>query len=414
MNPKIKAAAGDNISDVLSVSSRSSRGDDRRQQQGTKIVLASSSGGSGGDDDDLLSSSQDDDNDVISQQEDIKVYPRSKPTNKIVLDSESDKSYSSVSSYAYGQQQQHAPRMSQDDILNAKRELLYQFDRMEQKGIRLPRKYTLASSLEEMKLELERIKRDREADASVKFQGKMLMACVTGIEFLNNRFDPFDIKLDGWSESLDMNDYNDIFEELHEKYKGKAKMAPELKLLFSLGGSAFMFHLTNTMFKSSLPGLDQVMKQNPDLMRQFASATMNTMASNANAGSSMPDAAAPQQTSSAMGGLAGLFGSMFGGGGGSSAPPPQQQPPMMSPPMPAGPASPLRGPTNVADILNELNQGGGNNNERIEMISNASESDVLDLPDDASLSGLFLNKETPKAPKRGGGGARKRGSTLKI
>ena len=54
-------------------------------------------------------------------------------------------------------------------------------------------------------------------------------------------------------------------------------MAPELKLLFMLGGSAFMFHLTNTMFKSSIPGIGDIMKQNPDLMKQFASAALNTM-----------------------------------------------------------------------------------------------------------------------------------------
>ena len=42
-----------------------------------------------------------------------------------------------------------------------------------------------------------------------KFQGKMLMACITGIEFLNGKFDPFNVKLDGWSESMNegINDY---------------------------------------------------------------------------------------------------------------------------------------------------------------------------------------------------------------
>ena len=81
------------------------------------------------------------------------------------------------------------------------------------------------------------------------------MAVVTGLEFLNNKFDPFDVKLDGWAESVNENvdDYSDIFGELHEKYQSKAKMAPELKLLFQLGGSAIMLHMTNTMFKSSLP-----------------------------------------------------------------------------------------------------------------------------------------------------------------
>ena len=49
----------------------------------------------------------------------------------------------------------------------------------------------------------------------------MLVACVTGIEFLNNKFDPFDVKSGGWSESVheNVNDYDDVFEELHEKYK---------------------------------------------------------------------------------------------------------------------------------------------------------------------------------------------------
>ena len=82
--------------------------------------------------------------------------------------------------------------------------------------------------------------------------GKTLMAFVTAIEFLNNRFDPFDLKLDGWSENVheNVNEYDDIFEELHENINliGK-KLYPEIKLLLTLGGSAFMFHLTNNIFK---------------------------------------------------------------------------------------------------------------------------------------------------------------------
>ena len=48
--------------------------------------------------------------------------------------------------------------------------------------------------------EYETLMAERDKANSVKFQGKMLMACVSGLEFLNNRFDPFDIKLDGWAE----------------------------------------------------------------------------------------------------------------------------------------------------------------------------------------------------------------------
>ena len=140
----------------------------------------------------------------------------------------------------------------------------------------------MASDYEEMKYEYDRALKDRELSQSVKFQRKMLIAFVTAIEFLNSRFDPFDVKLDGWSESVHENqhDYDDVFEELHEKYKEKAKMAPELKLMMMLGGSAFMFHLTNTMFKSSLPGMGDIMKQNPELMQQFAKAAASSMSQN--------------------------------------------------------------------------------------------------------------------------------------
>ena len=137
----------------------------------------------------------------------------------------------------------------------------------------------MESNLEEMKGEYEQIKAEKEKKASQKFQGKMLMAFVSGLEFLNNRFDPFDVKLDGWSEQINENleEYDEIFGELHEKYQSKAKIAPELKLLFMLGGSAVMVHMTNTMFKSAMPGMDDILKQNPELMQQFTQAAVNTM-----------------------------------------------------------------------------------------------------------------------------------------
>jgi hypothetical protein len=130
-----------------------------------------------------------------------------------------------------------------------------------------------------MQGEYELIISEKESSASCKFQGRMLMAAVTGLEFLNNRFDPFDVKLDGWAEQLNenMDDYDEIFGELHEKYKSKATMAPELKLLFQLGGSAIMVHMTNTMFKSAMPGMDDIMRQNPELMQQFTQAAVNSM-----------------------------------------------------------------------------------------------------------------------------------------
>jgi hypothetical protein len=165
------------------------------------------------------------------------------------------------------------------ETLRERFSFLRKLEDLEEKGVRLTRKYTMDSSLEEMKGEYENIVAERERINNVKFQGKMLMACITGLEFLNSKFDPFDIKLDGWAEQFSENitDYDEIFAELHEKYRNKAKLAPELKLLFQLGGSAIMLHMTNTMFKSSVPGMDDIMRQNPELMQKFTNAAMNTM-----------------------------------------------------------------------------------------------------------------------------------------
>ena len=57
-------------------------------------------------------------------------------------------------------------------------------------------------------------------------------------------------------------------------------MALEIKLLFQLASSGIMIHMTNTMFKSALPGMDDIMRQNQDLMSQFTKAAMSSMEDN--------------------------------------------------------------------------------------------------------------------------------------
>lgn len=171
------------------------------------------------------------------------------------------------------------PKLSPEELVREKFKYLRKLEELERKGVKLSRKYNMDSPLTEMQGEYEMIVDEKEKSASSKFQGRMLMAAVTGLEFLNNRFDPFDVKLDGWAEQINENldDYDEIFGELHDKYKSKAKMAPELKLLFQLGGSAIMVHMTNTMFKSAMPGMDDIMRQNPELMQQFTQAAVNSM-----------------------------------------------------------------------------------------------------------------------------------------
>lgn len=203
-------------------------------------------------------------------------------------------------------------KMSPQDVKNEKIDLIYKFKRLENQGIKATMNYNMNSQLDDMRNEYIKLKKQRETENAIKFQRKMLMACITGIEFMNGKFDPFSVKLDGWSESMNegIDDYDEVFEELHDKYGGKGEMAPEIRLIFMIAGSAFMFHLTNTMFKTSLPGMDDILKQNPELMQQFASAALNTPKSDNTQKPSNPTTRDTRPPPQPMGGP---LGSMMGG-----------------------------------------------------------------------------------------------------
>jgi len=177
---------------------------------------------------------------------------------------------------------QHEKEVTKEDLLREKLKILRKLESLEAKGVNLSKKYTMESSLLEMQGEYELIMEEKNKQNSIKFQGNMLMAFINGIEFLNNKFDPFDVKLEGWGEQINenINDYDEIFSELHEKYKSRAKIAPEVKLLFQLAGSGIMIHMTNSMFKTAMPGMDDILRQNPDLMKSFQTAAVNSMGNN--------------------------------------------------------------------------------------------------------------------------------------
>jgi len=199
-----------------------------------------------------------------------------------------------------------------------KSEYLNKLQRLEAKGFPVARKFTLDNSLEELKNEYFRLVDARQLETSLKFQRQMLMGAITGMEWLNGRFDPFDLKLDGWSESVHENveDFDEIFEELYDKYKDRGKMSPEMRLVMAVGGSGFMCHVSNSFFRNKMPNMDDVLRNNPELARQMA-------------------AAAAQQAGPGFGNFMGMAMGVqppqgFAGNGG----PPQQMP---AGPIPLGP-----------------------------------------------------------------------------
>jgi hypothetical protein len=231
---------------------------------------------------------------------------------------------------------------SKEELLKEKFVYLRKLEDLETKGVQLSKHYSMESSLDEMKGEYDHHISEKERKNSIQFQGKMLTTFITGLEFLNTKLNPFDVKLDGFSESVSENleDYDDIFSEIHEKYKGKAKMSPEIRLLFQLATAGMMVHMTNTLFKSAMPNMDDMMRQNPDIMNTFSRAAMQSMEKNA------------PGMSNFMNEFGGNMGGNMGGNRGATRQqvPPQNQYPRAPPPR----REEMAGPGNINSILSGL------------------------------------------------------------
>jgi hypothetical protein len=174
--------------------------------------------------------------------------------------------------------QDEQPSKGYTSIDEEKADLINKLGRLEKKGFAVNKRLNAYSNIDELRSEVKRITYSIDVEQSVRFSRRMLVACVTGLEFLNKRYNPFEIQLEGWSESVmeNVDDYDGVFEELYVKYRSKVSVAPEVKLIMMLGGSAMMFHLTNSMFKSVMPNMNDVMKQNPDLVKNMMAAVQNT------------------------------------------------------------------------------------------------------------------------------------------
>jgi hypothetical protein len=174
--------------------------------------------------------------------------------------------------------QEEQPSKGYTSVDEEKSDLLNKLGRLEKKGFAVNKRLNAYSNVDELRSEVKRITYSIDVEQSIRFSRRMLIACVTGLEFLNKRYNPFEIQLEGWSESVmeNVDDYDGVFEELYVKYRSKVSVAPEVKLIMMLGGSAMMFHLTNSMFKSVMPNMNDVIKQNPDLVKNMMAAVQNT------------------------------------------------------------------------------------------------------------------------------------------
>ena len=161
--------------------------------------------------------------------------------------------------------------LSPQEARMKKIELLRKLSELKSKGYELSKNYNFDSSIEEMEYEYELLKSFANKRNGVKLYKNILLNAVSAVEFLNDKYDPFDFHLTGWSEhmSVEVDSFDEVIEEIYEKYKGTGKkMPPEIKLFLLIVASASAFHFSKSTFKN-LPGVDKVLQNNPDLIAKM-------------------------------------------------------------------------------------------------------------------------------------------------
>jgi hypothetical protein len=252
--------------------------------------------------------------------------------------------------------------------MKEKYEILRKFERLQKLGVPMRKRFTIDSPLDEMKMELEFIKREKAMDSTIKQFSEWFVTGMSGLEWGSKNVSlmkAFGLRLDGLSESAQMNvaDLEDDFEELYDLYGENMKMHPLVKLPLRVCMMVYMVHMTNQLaMKAPIPNIDDIMRQNPDIARQLASAAMQSQTQQQMRGTAQPPP--PQQAANPLSGLMSFMQQ------GMPPPPPPsmipRQPAESKPirvgvqrkvaapaPAPAPPAE-MRGPVNIDDLLKDI------------------------------------------------------------
>lgn len=235
---------------------------------------------------------------------------------------------------------------SDEFVLKEKYEILRKFERLSKIGVPLRKKFNIDSPIEEMRTELESIKREKAMDSSIKQFCDWYITGMSSLEWGSNNvpfMKAFGLNLTGLSDTAQMNIGNmeEDFEELYELYGDKLKIHPLVRIPIKICSTVYMVNLTNKMIeRSTIPNIDQILKTNPDIAKQLASAAMQQQTT------SMKAAAAQPQPS--LGAFKDFMSSM-------TPPPPAQQPkPIQVGPKIIRPKQEMAKPLNIDELLKKV------------------------------------------------------------
>jgi len=226
---------------------------------------------------------------------------------------------------------QSSRKMSEEFVMKEKYEILRKFERLAKLGVPMRKRFTLDSPLDEMKMELEFIKREKAMDQTIKQFCEWYITGMSALEWSSTNVafvKAFGLNLSGLSESAQMNvvDMEEDFEELYDLYGDKLKMHPLVRIPIRTCMMVYMVHLTNQMaMKAPIPNMQDILKTNPDIARQLATAAMQQQTQGMKQAPPPPPPQQQQPSANPFAGLQSFMSSMV-------PPPPPQQTNVRPPP----------------------------------------------------------------------------------
>lgn len=145
--------------------------------------------------------------------------------------------------------------LSEEGKMLKRLDMLRKLGELAQYKVKLSQNYNMNSDYFTMKYEYQLHTNIRAKQNYINWTSSLMLNCIYGIEILNDKYNPWELKLTGWSEQInaDISNYYDVFGEIYEKYNKPGKsMSPELKLALMLGGSALKFHLNKVALSGKM------------------------------------------------------------------------------------------------------------------------------------------------------------------
>ena len=183
-----------------------------------------------------------------------------------------------------------------DELLQEKVEMLTRITNLSKNGFTPTRKWDVKDDIDEIRYECYRMQRECNSKKSIKIMRRVLVTITTLIETGNSYFNPFNLRLEGFSENmmLNLDDYDDCFEQIHHKYSGRSSMGPEMQILFTFMSAAIFHHAGNVIGGNKRGTSSDKTKSKPSPMSSVMS--MMGMLSGVNNSSSASNYPIPRAT----------------------------------------------------------------------------------------------------------------------